>query len=921
MTIVSQTVTAGDPYSRTITAPGALFFATVDLPNGLTLGQTGVISGIPIQPGRFTITILVRGSGGTSAAVLNLTVLTPPTPFITSVDTKTHEMGVAFSYQITASSPTTILSYDATNLPTGLTVNTSSGLISGTPTSASNNSIITVTVILSATNAAGTGYQDLILTLQQRPVITSSLTPLSFPRSVAISPYTITASKSPLSFGASPLPSGLTVDSGSGVISGVPTLSLATPSLPEISTIAGSPDIPGNYSIGNVDGTGLQARFNRIRGIVIAPSGDYYALDSSNTQVRKITSAGVVTSIPMGGILSVNCRGITIDSTGNLYVGNLTQIIKRTPAGVLSVFASGFTSIYGLACDSSDNIYATDQTNYTVKKITPGGTVTVFAGGSSSPSFADGTGTAARFRDLYGIAISSSGNVYVYDAGNAAIRKITSAGVVTTIAKSRTAAFSPFGVSDILQQNTAGNSITVEIAVDSQENVYFSVQSSGAAGYFYIAKVSNAPAGTYGNFTSIIVGARVNIPLTYDGLLPNGYLTTITGMGFDSSGHIIVAQNYAVRRVILSNPASDVTTLAGTAGSSGLVDGTGSAARFSSPSGMCLSPSGDLYVCDSGNNVIRKITSAGVVTTFATGFNNPQRIVYHPTGDFYVTDTGNYVVKKITSAGVVTVLAGFSGTSGYVDGTGTAARFNNPIGITIGPSGDLFVADYSNSYIRKVTLSGVVSTYFQSTGNIKDLIYDGTSTPYNSVSYPNFWYFGPEPANYRPLVKSFLPGTETGTLIANPSASFNVGLGTTSSILTASVGGSYAFPVSFGSLESICIDSFGSIYMTDSVMNNVRIIFPFTTPTVSGTVASVLAGLDGKSGSANGDGLTATFNAPKGIAAGVVDNLPVVYVADTGNHTIRKIIRQAIPDTTLTILSANNNVLVGTASLSITVTG
>jgi hypothetical protein len=221
MTIVYQTVTAGNSYSRIVSASNTIYFATENLPQGLSINQEGVISGVLQQAGRFAITILARGLGGTSAAILDLTVNASPTPFITSVDAVTHEAGTAFSYQITASSPTAILSYGATSLPTGLSVNTGTGLITGTPTSVSNDAVITVTATVSATNAAGTGNQNLIFTLQQRPVITSSLATVSYNLNSTITPYTITASKSPILFSASNLPSGLSVDSVTGIISGV----------------------------------------------------------------------------------------------------------------------------------------------------------------------------------------------------------------------------------------------------------------------------------------------------------------------------------------------------------------------------------------------------------------------------------------------------------------------------------------------------------------------------------------------------------------------------------------------------------------------------------------------------------------------------------------------------------------------------
>ena len=224
MTIVYQTVTAGNSYSRTVVAPNAVFFAAENLPTGLSISNSGVISGTITQAGRFAVTILARGAGGTGAAILDLTVDAPPVPFITSTDVVSHDVAAAFSYQITASSPTAILSYGATNLPSGLTVNTSTGLITGTVTTTFSGVFINITANVSATNANGTGNRDVIIRLQKRPVITSSLSPIDSNVNEPITPYTITATNSPISFSASSLPPGLTVNSSTGVISGTPTI-------------------------------------------------------------------------------------------------------------------------------------------------------------------------------------------------------------------------------------------------------------------------------------------------------------------------------------------------------------------------------------------------------------------------------------------------------------------------------------------------------------------------------------------------------------------------------------------------------------------------------------------------------------------------------------------------------------------------
>jgi sugar lactone lactonase YvrE len=300
--------------------------------------------------------------------------------------------------------------------------------------------------------------------------------------------------------------------------------------------------------------------------------------------------------------------------------------------------------------DSANNLYVADTSNNTIRKITSGGTVSTLAGLVGRSSSVNGTGTAARFEDPYAIAVDGSGNAYVADATDHSIRKITAAGVVTTL---------------------AGN------------------------------------PGTFGSADGNGGAALFKSPL---------------GIAADSSGTVYVADtgNSTIRKI---TPAGVVTTLAGTAGMEGALDGTGTGARFYSPYGVATDSAGNVFVLESAG-VVRKITAAGVVTTLAgtanaTGFVDgtgtaarfsvPFDLTIDPSGNIYVSDHGNHAVRKVTPAGVVTTLAG-SGSPGYANGTGTAAQFKFPSGIGVDTAGNVFLADTDNQVIRKITPDGVVTT-------------------------------------------------------------------------------------------------------------------------------------------------------------------------------------------------------------------
>ncbi len=191
------------------------------------------------------------------------------------------------------------------------------------------------------------------------------------------------------------------------------------------------------------------------------------------------------------------------------------------------------------------------------------------------------------------------------------------------------------------------------------------------------------------------------------------------GLAFDASGNLYAADNHnnLIKKI---SPAGVVTIFAGS-GAAGAVNGTGIAASFNAPTGVAFDNSGNMYVTDAANNLIRKITPSAVVTTFAgsgaagsangTGaaasFNNPQGIAVDGSGNVYVADNGNSLIRKITPAGVVTTFAG-SGTAAWIDGTGIAASFFSPYGLTIDAAGNLFVGDFLE--IREITPAGVVST-------------------------------------------------------------------------------------------------------------------------------------------------------------------------------------------------------------------
>ena len=469
-------------------------------------------------------------------------------------------------------------------------------------------------------------------------------------------PYNVTVKTQP-----SNPPQICSVSGGSGTVTSGPVTVVVGCDTLSLSLIAGQ--LGG---MGNNDGSGTGARFSQPYGVGIDAAGNLYVADWSSP-IRKVTAAGVVSTLPQANPPFDFASDVAVDGAGNLYVA-----------------------------DSGNNI---------IRKITPAGTVTTFAG-SGSPGSADGQGSAASFYNPEGVAVDAGGNVYVADTYNCTVRRITPAGTVTTVAGIVGTQGSADGPAA-----TATFSAISSIAVDTAGNVYIADPFNNTIRKLAVGVVSTlaGTAGVSGGADGTGAAAQFNHP---------------SGVAVDAGGTIYVADtlNDTLRRV---TPAGIVTTLAGTAGTSGATDGAGSAARFNSPVGVRVDASGTIYVADNGNSAIRKVTASGVVTTFAgapaspgsadqTGaaasFSDPYGIAADATGNIYVADFQNSTIRKVTPAGAVTTLAGSPGVTGNADGTGSAARFTRPQGLGVDAHGTVYVADTENYAIRAVTAAGVVTT-------------------------------------------------------------------------------------------------------------------------------------------------------------------------------------------------------------------
>lgn len=341
-------------------------------------------------------------------------------------------------------------------------------------------------------------------------------------------------------------------------------------------------------------------------------------------------------------------------------------------------------------------------------RLKPNSTVTVSTlAGSGVTGSADGVGTSASFYWPASVALDVTGNLYVADLYNCMIRKISRDGVVTTLAGNGTAGFKD------------GQGAAAEFFQPSGLTV-------DASGYIYVADQLNnrirkiSPAGLVTTFAgSGQVGSA-------DGKGTAASFQKPDDVALDASGNVYVSDesNNVIRKI---SPDGMVTTFAGS-GVQGTADGKGTAAQFSLPGGIAMDAAGTIYVADSGNDIIRKINRHGVVTTLAgsgepgsadgkgaaASFTVPSGVAVDAFGNVYVADYWNNKIRKVTPQGQVTTVAG-TGVAGSQNGPVTSASFNGPFGVEVDIFGNIYVADLNNNMIRKIEITRQFETSFGNT--------------------------------------------------------------------------------------------------------------------------------------------------------------------------------------------------------------
>ena len=559
-------------------------------------------------------------------------------------------------------------------------------------------------------------------------------------------------------------PSGLATDaSGNVYIADTSNHTIRKITSAGVTTLAGKPGIAGS-----TDGIGNAVSFNAPVAVAVDLAGNVYVADQGNGVVRKMTPGGLVTTIAgtagvFGGVDGTGpaarlsaLMGITTDANGTVFVAEQNQVRKITPAGMVSTLATGFNGLSSIAVDGVGNVYVVDSFASLIRKISPVGVVTTFAGtatttnGTAPFGFADGGLGVAKFDHPAGIAAQSDGTLYVLD--NSRIRKVTLSGVVATLPINNadgTPFIFPGDQSAGVAVSSDGSLFVASPSANVIRKVAPNLSVINAAGVSVASGNADGTGGaaTFSGPGDLAVDAGGNV-IVVDALnnairkiTPSGVVTTVAsnvgrksatsadvsptfllGLAIDKSGALFVADPnlHVIRRIGVDG---SMTIVAGstwpdgvnTCGFCGFLEGR------SKPVGVAVDSTGALFVPDGA--IIRKIAAGGADTVLACT-NLPtcvatgkvvEAITTDKADNIYVAQAG--VIFKITPTGMSTILAS-SGPAKFADGVSTVAGFGPIKALVADGAGNIFAVDTSNNAVRKITPAGVVTTIAGAVGAV-----------------------------------------------------------------------------------------------------------------------------------------------------------------------------------------------------------
>ncbi|HEY2382041.1 MAG TPA: hypothetical protein VGK48_12755 [Terriglobia bacterium] len=456
-------------------------------------------------------------------------------------------------------------------------------------------------------------------------------------------------------------------------------------------------------------GPATSANLSYVGRMALDQTGNLYFSELS--RVRRIDTAGIITTVAGNGLggsdgdgglatsARVNPGAIAVDQSGNLYIAEPYRVRKVDANGIINTIAgqgvdadtgdggpainASVCAIGGMDFDTAGNLYIAERDCNKIRMISPSGIISTIAGTAVPGYTGDGMSALnAEFNTSVDVAHGSAGKIYVADESNLRVRQINSDGTITTAA----------GVPGTRGDGTAATSVQFSgpagVSIDSQNNLY----------------------------VSEVYGRRIRE-------IANGIITTVAGGsqwdGFDFPIALTVGRLNRVYvsdfqgnrvRMLPSNGTMISVAGNGTAGLGG-DEGPATSAYISAPAGVKFDALGNLYIVDSGNFRVRKMTPDGIIHAVPGGYGNPADIVIDPNGNLFVSDFAENRIVKVTAGGTLSIIAG-SFVSGYSGdgGPATAAHLHGPSGLALDWAGNLYIADSNNNVIRKIDTDGIITT-------------------------------------------------------------------------------------------------------------------------------------------------------------------------------------------------------------------
>jgi sugar lactone lactonase YvrE len=486
-----------------------------------------------------------------------------------------------------------------------------------------------------------------------------------------------------------------------------------------ITTIAGS----GGWGFRGDGGPATSAQLAAPRGVAVDPAGNIFIADSGNDVIRMVTTDGIINTVAGNGSRGFSGDngpatsaqlsypvGVAVDANGNLFIADRynNRIRMVNSSGVITtLIGAPISDPRSVSVDNSGNVFVSDSGNNRVRMISPGGALTTVAGGAAGFSGDGGPATAARLALPIQVAADGIGNIFIADRGNYRVRRVTANGIIDTVAGTsddgRPASQAQLNFPNVIAVDGSGNLFIADtdsqrIRMISRDGIISTIAGNGSWGF----------SGDGG----AAISAQLNYPAS---------------IAVDAAGNLFITDtnNHRIRKI---SPNGIITTVVGNGRQgSGGDGGPASRAAMNYPRGIAVDGTGNLYIADTDNQRIRKVDSSGIITTLAgngtSGFSGdggpatdaqlafPVGLTIDGAGNLFIADSVNNRIRKVTPDGIVTTAAG-SGMYGFRGDGGPAlsASLAYPNGVAVDAAGNLFIADTSNQRVRKVTPDGVITT-------------------------------------------------------------------------------------------------------------------------------------------------------------------------------------------------------------------